>query len=39
MGKRPKDPANLVQKAELVLTLNIFYPTILKKVGDLFFND
>ncbi|KAL7988675.1 hypothetical protein Chor_007594 [Crotalus horridus] len=31
LGKRPKDPVNMVDKAELVLTLNIFYPVIFQK--------
>ncbi|XP_048360218.1 snRNA-activating protein complex subunit 3 [Sphaerodactylus townsendi] len=31
IGKRPKDPVNLVSEGELVLTLNIFYPVIFQK--------
>ncbi|KAJ7335463.1 hypothetical protein JRQ81_013404 [Phrynocephalus forsythii] len=31
IGKRPKDPVNLVKEGELVLTLSIFYPIILQK--------
>ncbi|XP_032070298.1 snRNA-activating protein complex subunit 3 isoform X2 [Thamnophis elegans] len=31
IGKRPKDPGNMIDKAELVLTLNIFYPVIFQK--------
>ncbi|XP_061486263.1 snRNA-activating protein complex subunit 3 isoform X3 [Rhineura floridana] len=31
IGKRPKDPVNLVKEAELVLTLSIFYPVIFQK--------
>ncbi|XP_054842756.1 snRNA-activating protein complex subunit 3 [Eublepharis macularius] len=31
VGKRPKDPINLVKEGELLLTLNIFYPVIFQK--------
>uniref|UniRef100_A0A8C6XPK7 snRNA-activating protein complex subunit 3 n=1 Tax=Naja naja TaxID=35670 RepID=A0A8C6XPK7_NAJNA len=31
IGKRPKDPGNMIDEAELVLTLNIFYPVIFQK--------
>ncbi|XP_003216487.3 snRNA-activating protein complex subunit 3 isoform X1 [Anolis carolinensis] len=31
IGKKPKDPVNLVKEGELVLTLNIYYPIIFKK--------
>ncbi|XP_074851026.1 snRNA-activating protein complex subunit 3 [Carettochelys insculpta] len=31
IGKRPKDPADLVKEGELLLTLNIFYPVIFEK--------
>ncbi|KAM9137743.1 snRNA-activating protein complex subunit 3 isoform 4-T9 [Pangshura tecta] len=33
-GKRPKDPANLIEEGELFLTLNIFYPVIFQKHKD-----
>ncbi|XP_026574176.1 snRNA-activating protein complex subunit 3 [Pseudonaja textilis] len=31
IGKRPEDPGNMIDEAELVLTLNIFYPVIFQK--------
>ncbi|XP_070598644.1 snRNA-activating protein complex subunit 3 [Erythrolamprus reginae] len=31
IGKRPQDPGNMIGEAELVLTVNIFYPVILQK--------
>ncbi|XP_001507870.1 snRNA-activating protein complex subunit 3 [Ornithorhynchus anatinus] len=31
MGKKPKDPANLVKEGELILSLNVFYPIIFHK--------
>ncbi|EMP34063.1 snRNA-activating protein complex subunit 3 [Chelonia mydas] len=34
IGKRPKDPADLIEEGELFLTLNIFYPVIFQKHKD-----
>ncbi|KAM6034270.1 snRNA-activating protein complex subunit 3 isoform 3-T4 [Chlamydotis macqueenii] len=34
IGKRPDNPADLVEEGELLLTLNIFYPVIFQKHKD-----
>ncbi|XP_068522048.1 snRNA-activating protein complex subunit 3 isoform X2 [Anas acuta] len=34
IGKRPDNPADLVEEGELILTLNIFYPVIFQKHKD-----
>ncbi|XP_067409214.1 snRNA-activating protein complex subunit 3 [Emydura macquarii macquarii] len=34
IGKKPSDPADLIEEGELLLTLNIFYPVIFQKHKD-----